>query len=453
MDSSVSTGMRREIGPWGAYALVAGTMIGTGIYFFVSPVASRVGSTASILAVWASGTLIAAAGAACVSELAATYPRTGGIYVFLQRAYGPLTAYLYSWSKFLIMRVGSLGVATLAFADFTFRALGLEPTGHHITRTATALAALWVVTIVNGVGVRSAAHAQIGLTVVKVLALFALIGLALAFAAGVLGAHTRVPIATPPPSSPAATGYGLALITVMWTLGGWDESPFVAEEVRDPARNLPLSVLGGLISVGVLFVLVNAAYLLVFTPDELAASGTRTATLFVERTLGEGAGCVLAVVLMISTLGSANGLTLTGARIAFAVGRDTPLLCSLAVVSPRAGTPNRALVAQACLASVAICALANPFELLLYTAVAYWGFAALTAFAVIILRRKDPHAARPFKVACYPALPLLFTAAAAAMAIAVGIERPRTAAINLMLIAAGALTFRTRSRDGQGQPR
>lgn len=428
-------------------------MIGTGIYFFVSPVAVRVGSTASILGVWVVGTAIAAAGAACVAELAAAYPRTGGVYVFLNRAYGPLTAYLYSWSKFLIMRVGSLGVATLAFAHFTFHALGLDPESHDLTRTATALTALWGVTAINIAGVRGAARTQVALTAVKVLALLALIGLALAYAAGALGADMRVLTTTPPATRLDLSAYALALIPVMWTLGGWDESPFVAEEVRDPERNLPRSVLGGSISVGLLFVLVNAAYLLVLTPAELAASGTQTATLFLERTLGEQAGSVLAVGLMISTLGTANGLTMTGARIAVATGRDNRMLSSLTVLQPRTETPKRALVAQAALATVAIAALANPFELLLFTGVAYWGFAALTALAVIVLRRTDPHAARPFTVPGYPVLPLLFAATSVAMAVAVGLERPRMATINIALIVAGTLSFAIQSREGRGRSR
>jgi amino acid transporter len=351
------------------------------------------------------------------------------------------------------MRVGSLGIATLAFAHFTFRALGLDPEGHDVARTATALTALWAVTAVNMFGVRGAARTQVALTGVKVLALIVLIGLAVAHAAGALGLSTRVLASTPPTTRPDISAYALALIPVMWTLSGWDESPFVAEEVSDPARNLPRSVLGGLISVGLLFVLVNGAYLLVLTPAELAASGTQTATLFLERTLGEAAGTVLAVVLMLSTLGSTNGLTLTGARIVLATGRDNPMLSSLAVVEPRTGTPNRALVTQAALATVAICALPNPFELLLYTGVAYWVFAALTALAVIVLRRRDPHATRPFTVPGYPALPLLFTAISVAMAIAVGLERPRMAIVNLTLIAVGALTFGLQSREGRGHPR
>lgn len=437
--------MERELGPWSAYALVAGGMIGTGIFFFVSPVAVEIGSAPGILFVWTAGIAIAACGAACVSELAAAYPETGGVYVYLSRAFGPLIGFLYTWSKFLVMRVGSLGVATLAFAEFSAQAFGIEEAGN---RSVIAVAALWSVTAVNLAGARAGGAIQVFLTALKLVALLLMIALGTCFAAGLIAPHDIEIETTAAIREHGVAGWALALIPVMWTLGGWDESPFAAGETINPDRNLPLSVLGGLISVGLLFVLINAAYLAVLSPDEMAASGTRTATLFMQRALGPVAARILAVVLMVSTLGVANGVTLTGARIAYAAGRDHALFAPLAVMDPATGSPARALVFQAGLTTAAIVVLWDPFDLLVYTAMAYWLFAALTGMAVIVLRRTDPDTRRPFRAPGHPLLPSLFVSAASAMTCAAIVENPLAALINFFLILIGVVVFLLQRREG-----
>ncbi len=436
-----------ELGRWSAYALVAGGMTGTGIFFFVSPVAAGTGTAPGILLAWTTGIAIAACGAACVSELAAAYPATGGVYIYLNRAFGPLIGFLYTWSKFLVMRVGSLGVATLAFAEFSAQALGVDEAGG---RSVIAVAALWSVTAANLAGARAGGAVQVVLTVLKLAALLMMISLGAAFAAGLL-TPAEIDIAIDTQSAVGrhgVAGWALALIPVMWTLGGWDESPFAAGETKDPETNLPFSVLGGLISVGLLFVLMNASYLAVLSPAEMAASGTRTATLFMQRTLGPGAATILAGVLMVSTIGVANGVTLTGARIACAAGRDHTLFAPLAVLDPATGTPRRALVFQGVLTTAAILVLGDPFDLLVYTAVAYWIFAALTGLAVIVLRRTEPETPRPFRLPAHPLLPVLFVSAAISMTFAAFVENPLAALINFLLILIGVVVFLLQRREG-----
>ncbi len=430
----------RVLGPWSAYGLVAGTMIGTGIFFFVSPVAALAGSPMVILTAWAVGLAIASCGALCVAELASAYPATGGIYVFLREAFGGLVGFLFVWANFFILRIGNLAIATLAFASFACDALGLPAQAAAGMQRPIALGALALVTAINLAGVRAGAAVQVMLTVFKLLALVGIVGLGLTYSAGLLPPHPLV-IEPAPLASASTLGFVLALVPVMWTLGGWDESPFVAEEVRDPERNLPRSVLAGLWSVGLLYILVNGAYLAILSPAELAGSGSHTATLAMERALGPPARVLLSCVLMISTLGAANGQTLTGARIGYAAGRDHPTIGWLARLGSHSGAPTRALLVQAALTVTTLVALADPMSLLLYTAVAYWLFGGLTAGALIVLRRRMPAQHGRFRVPLHPLAPVAFVIAAGAMAAMAVAESPRAALVTAAICAAGVIVF------------
>ena len=227
----------------------------------------------------------------------------------------------------------------------------------------------------------------------------------------------------------------------MWAFGGWDDSPFVAEEVRNPERNLPLSILGGLGVVAVLYVLVNAAYLAILTPAELAGSGMDTAPLAMERALGRGGRKLIALALMICTFGAANGFAMTGGRIAYATGKDHALFRWFGHLNPRTKTPVRGLVVQAGLVTVTILIFDNPFQLLLYTSLAYWAFSALTAAAVFVMRKRDPQRERPFRVWGYPVVPILFIAASVGMAVSVIVKYTPNALITLAIMAVGAVVY------------
>jgi APA family basic amino acid/polyamine antiporter len=313
------------------------------------------------------------------------------------------------------------------------------------------LAAIAGVASLNARGVRAGGRAQIVLTACKLASLAIVLGVGAGYAGGGLGSsaplasgavHAGV-LATPWGS---VLHLGAALIPVMWTFGGWDEATFVAEEVHEPQTNVPRAVLAGVLSVGVLYVLTNAAYLAVLGPGGLTASGTRTASVFLERTLGPGAQRVLDLALMLSVLGTLNAVTLSGARIGFAAARDNPALAWFARLHPRWGTPVRTLALESALAATAAIALADPFALLLYSAVAYWAFAGLMAASVIVLRRKAPDRPRPFRTPVYPLPSAVFALAAAAMVAAAARERPANAAITCGLLALGAAVFALQRR-------
>ena len=437
----MDTELRRALGPWSASSLIAGAMIGTGIFIFVADVAARLPSRPWILAAWVAGALIASCGALSLAELAAAYPQTGGIYVFLHRAYGAPVAFLYSWAKFLIMRPGTLGILTLAFGTFALELVGAGKDAPPWLGKAVATGAVVALTALNIIGVRAGARVQNVLTAAKIFALVAVIGVGAAFAVGLLKTHEVAITPKPAQDGSLLLLFGTALIPVMWAFGGWDESPFVAEEVRDPERNLPRSILGGLWTVALLFVLANAAYLAILSPAEMAATMGRTATLAMERALGSGARRILSAALVVSTFGAANGYALTGGRIACATGRGQALFRLLAHVNPRTRTPARSLVVQAVLAIAALWVFPHPFQLLLYTGLAYWLFAGLTAMAVIVLRHHDPHVPRPFRVWGYPVTPLLAALAALGMVVAVVDASTTNALITVGILTAGVILY------------
>ena len=432
---------RRALGPWSAAALIAGCMIGTGIFFFVSDVAFRLPSRTAILGAWTAGALIASCGALCLAELAAAYPETGGCYVFLRRGYGQFVGFLYSWAEFLIMRPGSLGIMAVAFAGFFLDFLGRGPDSPAWISKIVAAVVVLVITGINIVGVEAGGRVQNVLTAIKILCLVAIIAIGGAFALSVLPAH---PVEIEPAEhadGPFLLLFGAALIPIMWTIGGWDESPFVAEEVRNPERNLPISILGGLGIVALLFVLVNAAYLAVLSPAEMAGSAGVTASVAMERALGPGVGKVLSLALMVCTFGAANGLALTGGRIAYAAGRGQALFRWFSRTHHRTKTPVRSLVVQGLITIVAILVLEDPFQLLLYTGLAYWLFAGLMAGAVPVLRFRDPARQRPFRVWAYPIVPIFFIAAAIGMATSVVVMDPGNALATVAILAAGAVAY------------
>ena len=446
---------RRAIGPVGAGALIVGSMIGTGIFIFVADVAAHLPSAGAIVAAWVVGAGIASCGALCLAELASAYPQTGGTYVFLERAYGPQVGFLYSWAKFLIMRTGSLGIMAVAFAGFcmTFMEIGQDVPPW--IGKLIAIGVILTVTGINIVGVRTGMTVQNVLTAIKIVCLLGIILVGAAFALGWLETHAVDIKPKAALEGPFLLLFGAALIPVMWTMGGWDESPFVAEEVRNPTRNLPLSILGGLWVVAALFVAVNAAYLAILSPGEVAGSTFTTAIVAMQRATGSAAPKVLALALMISTFGAANGLALTGGRIAYATGRGHALFRWFAHTNPQTKTPVRSLVLQAVLTIIVVLVFKQPFQLLLYTGAAYWAFACLTALAVFVLRRREPDRPRTFRVWGYPITPILFAAASIGIGTAVVFENLWNALATVIILAVGVPVYLVSAawdKDAPGPP-
>ena len=443
----------RTLGPFSASALIVGSIIGTGIFFYVSDVGNLLRNTPLILSAWAIGGIIALVGSFCLSELAATYPETGGTYIYFRKAFGPFIAFEYAWAKFFIMRVGSLSIQAMAFAQFAAEFLSVEV---HKIEKPVAIGALAFICGINILGVRWGSLTQNLLTILKILSLILLILIGVAVSIGLLNNNIPEPLVSP--AEPSARSvyvlYGLALIAIMWTFGGWDESPVVAEEIVRPERNIPISLIGGLLICVILYVLTNAAYIAVLGPEQFALSGGRTATLFLEQSVGSWAKRILSIILMISTLGAANGLILTSGRIIYATGRDNKIFHWFAKTHHLTKTPVRGLIVQFVLGSTAIMVMDNPFKLVIFTGFAYWAFSSLVPVALVILRWKDPQRPRPFRALLYPFSPVLFFLASFIMMGAVirnditkmSMSRdlfsdPPTTLVSLLIFIAGIIVF------------
>lgn len=412
--------LRRDLGLVEATTIVAGSMIGSGIFFVPNLVAREFPSTPLIVAFWLLGGLLAFAGALAVAELTAMFPRAGGPYDFVREAFGETAGFLSGWAYFLLTKAAIGAAVAFVFAVFLGRFTELGP-------TQLKLVAVWVLaafTFVNWIGVRHAGHVQNVLTGLKVGALV-LIG----------GAAFLLPSSGAAPA-PVVEGGGrltVAFLPILFAYNAWINATFVAEEVRNPQRTLPRALALGVGLVTVLYVVVNVAYLHLLGPDGVAASEAVAADA-ADLVLPAG-GLVLAGAVVVSTAGNLNGGLLTGARLPMALARDGWLPARLGALS-RYATPGAALLLQLVIAAGIV--LTGTFESIVsYALFVTWGVLLLVVVALLRLRRIRPDAERPYRVPLYPFTPVAFALAAALVLVVTVLEQPREAAIGIAIAATG----------------
>ena len=321
----------RRLGLLSAMAVLVGSTIGSGIFRVPASIAEQVGTVGAIALLWLVGAMVAVFGALTLAELAALYPRSGGIYVFLREAYGPLPAFLFGWTELLVIRPSALGALAILFAEYTSNFIALGTTGERVL-AATAIALL-AATNVRSVD-WGAVIANVT-TFAKVIALAAVALLAFLF-----GDMSQGALAQPIEWSPLSWGgFGVALISVMWAYNGWADLTFMSGEVKDPERTLPRALLGGVSVIVVIYLLVNLAYLWVLRVDEMAGSRLVAADAASRIFGGAGAGVISALV-MLSAFGALNGSTMTGPRILYAMADDRLFFRPIAHVHPKYRTPE-----------------------------------------------------------------------------------------------------------------
>jgi basic amino acid/polyamine antiporter, APA family len=413
----------RKLTLFDSVCLIVGIMIGVGIYQMAPDVARGVGGWAGVMGIWLLGGLLSACGALGYAELASAYPEAGGDYVYLNRAFGPWAGFLFGWIQLVIVRPGDIAVMAFAFA--TYARTIVDPGWAWIV-PVYAVGSVAVLTAINVAGVRAGKGTQNALTVVKAVGLLAVVGVA-AFAPPTAG----LPAAVPDPI-PA----GLALIFVLFTFGGWNEMVYVAAEVRDPRRNIIRALLLGTAAVTILYLLLNAAFLHTLGYAGLAASPA-VATDSVAAVFPRTGARLVSALICLSALGAVNGLILTGARISFAVGRDHPLFAPLGHWNQRTGTPARALLLQGAITCTLIVLLGSFINTIVYTAPAVYSFYFATSIAVIVLRHRDPHAPRPYRVFAFPAPTLVFCATCLFLLHSAITYKPHIALAALGLLLAG----------------
>src|SRR6266516_6653851 len=395
----------RRLGLWSAVAVLVGSTIGGGIFRTPAIIAERVPAPLPMFGVWILGGLLALCGALTYAELAALFPRSGGVYVYVREAFGRLPAFLFGWTELVLIRASALGAIATPFAEYFLRSLGLDP---KIEPTATyvhyvAAGAIVVTATLNYVGVRWSALILNLTTATKYGALALLVALAFVVGQGDFSHFTRA-AGTPTPGL-----FGLALVSVLWAYDGWGDLSFVGGEVRDPERNLPWALILGTTAVIAIYLLVNAAYLYLIPIGPMARSPLVAADA-AQLIIGRAGVGLVAIVVMIATFSTLLGSILTSPRIFFAMADDGLLFKAVARVHPRFQTPSVAIVVTGVLGVVWVLFL-NFEQLADQFVVAIFPFYALAAAAVFVLRRRRPDLPRPVRVLGYPVVPLLFVLA------------------------------------------
>ncbi len=401
--------LRRGLSPLAATALVAGAVIGTGIFVSPSIVAAQVGAPGLALMVWVVCGVLALCGALCYAELGGAIPRTGGIYVFLRRAYGnDLLPFLFGWSMFFVVLTGVQAAVATAFAIYAGHFLEpVIPYGPW-TQRAVAVACILFLAVMNIVGVTVGGRIQVLFTAIKVAALGGLVILGLALGAAAHGSGLSPLLPADRGAASTLAAFGTAMIVTLFAYNGWWYSTFVAGEVREPERNVPRSIFLGMTVVLVLYVLANVVYLLVLPFDRLAAT-SRPAADAMAMLLGPWGATLIAAAVMLSAFGTVNAQMLAVPRIYFAMAADRLFFSWVARVHPRFRTPAWAIAAQALWASGL--ALSGTFrQIVTYTAFPNYLFLSLGVVGLLVLRRREPDLARPYRVAPFPLVPLLFLA-------------------------------------------
>ena len=408
-------------------AIVAGTIIGSGIFIVPNLVARNLDSPALILGAWIFTGVLSFFGALAYAELGAMFPATGGQYVYLREIYGPLWAFLCGWTYFFVILSASVAWLGIVFATFLSYFIPLTA----MQSKCVALGLIAVMTAVNYRGIRLGAAVQKLCAAIKLAGLLALI--ASAFFSGAKAAPS------PSPGPFSLAHFGVAMIACVLSYDGWVAVSFVAGEIRNPKRNLLLASAIGLSIVIVVYVLANAAYLRVLSLPEIAHAD-RVGALVAERTMGPAGGAFLACVILISIAGSMNGWSMTAPRIFFAQARDRMFLPVFGRIHPRFQTPHVSIALFG--AWSALLALTGTYETLAsYAMYAAWIFYGLTAAGVMVMRARRPDLPRPYRMWGYPGTVLLFLAVATGFVLNTLVATPAPAVVSTLLIAAGAPVY------------
>jgi APA family basic amino acid/polyamine antiporter len=426
----------RALGPFDATMVVIGGIIGSGIFINPYIVAQRLDSAPLVLGAWVAGGAIALVGALAYAELGAIAPRAGGQYVYLRDAYHPLAGFLYGWALLAVIETGAIAAVAITFATYALRLVGQPDT----PPVALAIAALIVLSAINYVGVKPGSRVLNVLVVLKVAALGALIVFG-AFAAGHPGWWT----ATRPLSEAHGTpivAFGFALVPILFAYGGWQNANYVAEEIENPRRNLPLSIVAGTGAVIAIYILVNVVYLRAMGVEGLAGTTTPAADA-ARRMFGAAGDQFVTAAIAISTFGFLDLAILAPTRVYYAMAADGLFFRALARLHPRYRTPGLAIVVQTLWSCVL--ALSGTYgQLLNYVVFADWIFFGMTVATILVFRRTLPLDRRPpdtFRMPAYPVLPILFALTAAGVVTSVIGSDPRSAARGALLLAAGIPVF------------
>jgi APA family basic amino acid/polyamine antiporter len=445
--------LSRDLGVSHASAVVVGTIIGSGIFLVPAEMMQAVGSARLVYLAWLVGGLLSFFGALTYAELGAMKPQAGGEYVYVRDAYGPLGGFLYGWTWFVIAKPAS--VATIAtglvrilgtfpvfsfFSENIFSAIILS---HPFTVTwgqLVAITAAVLISVLNYLGVKKAGEFQLVFTVLKVAIILGIVVVCFSGAGNATGRGWSNFASTFSGAKGGIAGFMAALVAALWAYDGWNDLNMVAGEVKKPERNIPIALIAGVATVGVLYVLVNAGVQYVLPANVIAAS-PRPASDAVALVMGRLGASIVSAGMAVSMLVTLNGTIMSGARVPFAMARDGYFFRALAEVHPRFHTPSAAIVVQAVL-SIILLLLGGNFRQLFSLAIfAEWLFYMIAGSTVFVFRWRDPLATRPYRVFGYPFVPALFIAVAAVLLYYTFRENWPNSLYGLLVILAGVPVF------------
>jgi APA family basic amino acid/polyamine antiporter len=425
LNADQGRGLARRLGAFDATMIVMGGIIGAGIFRNPAEVARHVGTPTLMLGAWVAGGVIALAGAFVYAELAQRRPEVGGQYAYIRDAFHPMAAFLYGWTLLLVTQTGGMAAVAMTFADYLRELLGLN-----VSRTASAIATLLVLTAINCLGVRSGSNVQNTLMVMKIVAILMLVALGWRAIGG--GTGTAAATTTVQPQN----NFLAAMVPVLFAYGGWQTASFVSGEMRNPDRDLPRGLLIGVIGVVILYVAVSLVSVLVLGPSQLAATPTPASDVM-RRALGDAGGRLMAAGIAISTVGFLSQGMLTAPRVYFAMARDGVFFRKVGTVSERTQAPVVAIALQGVWASVIVLFFGVYGPVLNYVVALDAVFFGLTGAALLVFRRRDPTAVRGVKMPGHPVTTFIFVLAFWVLATSTIVQFPKDAGMGVLILLLG----------------
>jgi amino acid transporter len=398
---------RRSLSLLDTTSITVGIIIGSAVYRIAPDVVAGAGQFWLLL--WVVGGLVALIGAMCFAEMATAFPQVGGTYVYLSEGLGRNIGFAFAWTEFWIVRPGNIGAVAFIMADYAERLYSEQLDASGTKASIIAAAAILILAILNALGLKTGTATQNFLTGLKLVGLAALI---------IIGFSAAPAVTSEPAAKVALDGsFSFALIQIMFAYGGWADMSFVAAEVRAPERNIFRALLLGTGVVMAIYLLVNAAFVHTLGLAGVAMSKAVAADVLAQR-LGTLGSTAISLLVVVSCLGTVNGMLFTGARVFYALGTHHPTLRWLGTWNERTSVPLRSLVMQTLITIglVCICRSATAFErLVIFTSPFYWGFIALVAVSLIVLRKRGTTSNAPFRTPLFPLLPIIFAATSGAM--------------------------------------
>jgi len=440
----------RQLGLFDSTMVMVGIVIGSGIFLTTGIMAKNIPSGGLILLAWTVGGLLTLAGALTYAELGAAMPEAGGQYVYLREAYGPMAGFLFGWISFLVYMTGGIAGLALAFAEYFgyfFPSLSTNKIifssvinlfNHPITYSLSAgqlvgVGVIIFLSIFNYIGVSFGKIIQNLFTILKIGTIVAIIVLGFS-----IGKGTAVNLSLNPTGmgfGQLIVGFGIALVAISWAFDGWNNVNFVAGEIKNAKRNLPLALILGTLGITALYILTNYIYLYALPINDMIGV-VRIAEKATSYLFGTSTGAIISATVIISTFGALNGSILTGPRIYYAMAKDNLFFHRVSRVNPRFRTPGFAILIQAIWAG--ILTLVGTFEQIftfaMFVSIIFWIAASTSVFT---LRKKYPNLPRPYKTWGYPVIPIVFIAASSGILLNTLIEKPVESLAGLGFTAIG----------------